>query len=142
MKTHYLIAAIMTPFLALTGFALTDWYLKRDQQPAPLNRLLPTTTPCPLQPGCTLSHGDFSLTLKQQGSTLYLQANQRLKGVLLEVVDLMPPQPMRQDDTAGYRWSLPLAPGITQPLRLRWVAQSHWRNYIGEWPEHGNPGIN
>ncbi len=133
MKRHLLIAAVMTPFLMLAGYSLTDWYLNRDRTPAALNRLQPLAA-CTLQRGCTLISGDFTFKLQHRKGQLSVTANQRLKGVLIEVVDITPPQAMTPMDSEGYRWVLTLPPDTPGNLKLRWVAQSHWRNYIGEWP--------
>ena len=132
MKKHFLLAAIMVPFLAFVGYALTDWYLKKDRQPGALTALTLTETPCVLSKGCTLTHQDFVLTLRRQGRTLHIQANQRLKGVIIELSPLQPPARPVPADSDGYRWTLPLITEPDSPLTLHLVAQSHWRNYIGE----------
>ncbi len=130
MKKHFWLAAIMTPFLAFLGYALTDWYLKKDQIPSALKRLS-VSQPCQLLQGCTLFNGDFTLRLKQSHDTLTLKANQRLKGVMVEVVGLMPPAKAKRMDTEGYQWSLVLTkPEAIQHIRM--VVQSHWQNYIAE----------
>ena len=132
MKKHFLIAAIMVPFLTFVGYALTDWYLKKDQTPAALTTLTLTDRPCVLSKGCTFTRQDFMLTLRREGKTLHIQANQRLKGLMLEVVGLQPPRKALPDDMEGYRWHLPLQDRPDHALILRLVARSHWRNYIGE----------
>ena len=132
MKKHFLIAAIMVPFLTFVGYALTDWYLKKDQPPAALVQLKRTEPNCQLTHGCTLAQQDFLLTLTYRNHVLHIQTNQRLKGIMLEVVGLQPPQKAQAEDKEGYRWRLPLKEPPDHALTLRLVAQSHWRNYIGE----------
>lgn len=130
MKKHFLLAAVMTPFLAFIGYALTDWYLKKDHTPTAL-KTLTVSSPCDLSQGCTLYNGDFTLTLKRTDQALNLKADQRLKGAMVEVVGITPLTKAKQADPDGYQWtlSLPKADPIKQ---IRMVVQSHWQNYIGE----------
>lgn len=134
MSKHFWLAIVMVPFLGYVGYALTDWYLKKESPQAELNLMQPLKTNCQLESGCKFYSGDFLLTVKLTPDALIFKGNQRLKGLMVEVVNVTPPQRAESIDEAGYQWRLPLSRPLPQAVKLHWVAQGHWGNYIGELP--------
>ncbi|GEM_PF-5798038 len=136
---HILLAIVMTPFLGYVGYALTDWYLKKENPESVLQKLVPVESVCDLNKGCHFAAGDFAMEISQnpQSRTLKLIANQRLKGLMVEVVKVLPPHQAQKLDEAGYQWQVLLPHSDTpKSLTLHWVAKGHWNNYIGEFTVH------
>ena len=134
MSKHWLLAIVMTPFLGYVGYALTDWYLKEETKHTELKVMQAVEQNCRLEAGCQFYVGDFVLKIRQTQMGLQFEGNQRLKGLMVEVVKVSPPQRAQPLDETGYLWQLPVSQPLPAWVQLRWVAQGHWGNYIGEWP--------
>ena len=132
---HILLAIVMTPFLGYVGYALTDWYLQKENPTSALQKLVPVESSCDLRQGCHFAAGDFAMEISQNSQSRMLKfvANQRLEGLMVEVVKVLPPHQAQKVDEAGYQWQVSLPPAaMPKPLTLHWVAKGHWNNYIGE----------
>lgn len=132
MKKHFMIATVMVPFMIFVGYALTDWYLKRDQEKPALLPLVLDTPDCRLQSGCQLHAKDFVITLRAEGNRLTIKGNQRIKDAMLEVIDVLPPGKGTQADAEGYIWQWTLPKALPQKTTLHVVIAGHWQNYLGE----------
>lgn len=132
MKKHFLIATIMVPFMIFVGYALTDWYLNRNQEKSTLLPLTLDTPGCTLQSGCQLHAKDFVITILAEGNRLIIKGNQRIKDAMLEVVDVLPPSKGTQTDVDGYVWQWTLPRPLPEKATLHFVIAGHWQNYLGE----------
>ncbi|GAB6034103.1 hypothetical protein [Galenea microaerophila] len=134
MSKHFWLAIVMVPFLGYVGYALTDWYLKKETPHTELKIMKPVHSDCALTQGCQFYAGDFVITVKQTAQAIQFTGNQRLKGLMVEVVKVAPPQRAEKVDEAGYQWRLSIPKALPKGVQLRWVAQGYWGNYIGETP--------
>ncbi len=132
MRKHFMIALVMVPFMAFVGYALTDWYLKRDQEQSSLLTLMLDTPGCTLQHGCQLHANDFVITIRREQNTLVIKGNQRIKDAMLEVVDRLAPTKGKRQDRDGYVWQWSLSAALPDKTTLHFVIAGHWQNYIGE----------
>ncbi len=132
MKKHFMIAIVMVPFMIFVGYALTDWYLKRDQEKSALLPLTLDTPGCNLHSGCQLHAKDFVITLRTEGNRLIIKGNQRIKDAMLEIVDVLPPGKGQQADADGYVWQWTLPAPLPAKVTLHVVIAGHWQNYLGE----------
>lgn len=132
MKKHLLLAIVMLPFLGYVGYALTDWYLKKESPQTELMLMQPTEASCQLDKECQFYSGDFLLKIKQTPNAIIFEGNQRLKGLMVEIVKVSPPKTAQKIDEAGYQWQLPVSTNLPHHIQLHWVAQGYWGNYIGE----------
>ena len=132
MKKHFIIATVMVPFMIFVGYALTDWYLKRDEEKSALLPFVLDTPGCTLHEGCQLHASDFVITLRSDGGAIVIKSNQRIKDAMLEVVDVLPPTKGEKQDVDGYVWRWALPASLPEKATLHFVIAGHWKNYLGE----------